>query len=202
MLRLLRSDKVERVELHHMLGQNPPLLTLADRLGVPQEVFIHDYASFCARISLVPLQSYCGEPPVTTCKACVADYGSNLEEDIDPPGLVERSAALFASASRVVVPSADVATRIRRHFPAVRPEVEWLEDDAAIPPPPPTLRPRKSAIFALSVALASKKGYDVLLGCVRDAALRQLRFASRSSGSRKMTSACNGCWSGLHYWTI
>lgn len=172
MLRLLRRDKVERVELHHMLGHDPALFRLADRLGIPQEVFIHDYASFCARISLVPLQSYCGEPPVTTCRACVADYGSNLEEVIDPPALVERSAALLESASRVVVPSADVATRIRRHFPAVRPDIERLEDDSAIPPPPPTAGPVRHICVVGGIGV--EKGYDVLLGCVRDAALRQL----------------------------
>ncbi len=50
--------------------------------GVPHEVFVHDYASFCARIALVPEHSYCGEPPVSGCEACVADHGSNLEEAI------------------------------------------------------------------------------------------------------------------------
>ncbi len=172
LLRLLRGDRVERIELHHMLGQNPDLLTLAERLGVAQEVFIHDYASFCARISLVPAQSYCGEPPVTTCVACVADHGSNLDEPIDPPGLVARSAALFASASRIVVPAADVATRIRRHFPHARPDIEWLEDDEATPPPPHTSG--KIRHLCVVGGIGVEKGYEVLLGCVRDAALRQL----------------------------
>ena len=172
LLRLLRGDRVGRVELHHMLGQHPALLTLAERLGVAQDVFIHDYASFCARISLVPAHSYCGEPPVTTCIACVADHGSNLGEPIDPPALVARSTALLASASRVVVPAVDVATRIRRHFPKVMPEVEWLEDDAATPSPPDLSGPVRH--LCVIGGIGTEKGYDVLLGCVRDAALRRL----------------------------
>ena len=172
LLRLLRGDGIERVELHHMLGQNPTLLTLAERLGVPQEVFIHDYASFCARISLVPAHSYCGEPPIATCVACVADHGSNLDETIEPPDLVARSAALLANAARIIVPAADVATRLRRHFPAVRPEIEWLEDDSAAPVPPPT--PARVRHLCVVGGIGVEKGYEVLLGCVRDAALRQL----------------------------
>ena len=172
LLRLLRADRIERVELHHMLGQNPTLLTLAGRLGVPQEVFIHDYASFCPRITLVPVHSYCGEPPISTCVACVADHGSNLDEAIDPPGLVQRSAALLAGARRIVVPAADVATRLRRHFPSVRPEIEWLEDDAAIPVPLPI--PARVRHLCVVGGIGVEKGYEVLLGCVRDATLRQL----------------------------
>ena len=106
------------MELHHTLGHGPDILELAHRLGVPYEVFVHDYASFCARIALVPEHSYCGEPSVSGCEACVADHGSNLEEDITPTALVARSAAVLATARRVVAPAADVAARIRRHFPA------------------------------------------------------------------------------------
>ena len=172
LLRLLRGDRVRCVELHHTLGHTPEILRLGERLGVPHEVFVHDYASFCARIALVPEHGYCGEPPLAGCEACVADHGSNLEEPIAPAALVARSAVLLAGARRVVAPAADVAARMRRHFPAARLEVAPWEDDGAIPPPPPTRRPVRHVCVVGGIGV--EKGYEVLLGCVRDAAARSL----------------------------
>ncbi len=172
LLRLLRGERVRCVELHHTLGHTPEILRLGERLGVPHEVFVHDYASFCARIALVPEHSYCGEPPLAGCEACIADHGSNLEEAIAPAALVARSAALLAGARRVVAPAADVAARVRRHFPAARLEVTPWEDDVAIPAPPPTRRPVRHVCVVGGIGV--EKGYEVLLACVRDAAARCL----------------------------
>ena len=172
LLDLLRHDGVRTVELHHALGHAPALLELAQRLGAGLEVFVHDYASFCARISLVQRSRYCGEPAVEGCAACVAAHGSNLAEPIAPHALVARSAALFAAADRVVAPSADTAARLRRHFPAVRPVVEPLEDDAAIPAPPVPAGPVRH--LCVVGAIGVEKGYEVLLACVEDAAARAL----------------------------
>ena len=171
LLRLLRADAVARVELHHTLGHPPAILELGERLGVPQEVFVHDYAWFCPRIALVPEHGYCGEPPVSGCEACVADHGSHLEEEIGPAALVARSAALLSAASRVVVPSADVASRMRRHFPGLAPTVSPWEDDSAIPPPRPAGPVRHVVVIG---GIGVEKGYEVLLACVRDAAARRL----------------------------
>ena len=176
LLRLLKQDRVAAVELHHVLGHPPAITELAGRLGVPYDTFVHDYASFCARIALVARDSYCGEPPVETCEACVADNGTKLEEDIGPAALIERSAALLAASRHVVTPAVDVAKRIRRHFPAVHATVSAWEDDALIAPPEPFSRPVRH--ICVVGAIGVEKGYDVLLGCVRDAAARglQLRF--------------------------
>ena len=172
LLRLLKADRPSAVELHHTLGHPPEVLELPGRLGIPYDVYVHDYASFCARIALVPEHAYCGEPPVAACEACVADFGSNLEEDIRPTALVSRSAGLLAGAHRVVTPAADVATRMRRHFPAARLEVAPWEDDNTIPAPPATPRPVRHVCVVGGIGV--EKGLEVLLGCVRDAAARAL----------------------------
>ena len=172
LLRVLRADRVRCVELHHTLGHPPAILELAARLAVPHEVFVHDYASFCARIALVPEHSYCGEPPVSGCEACVADHGSNLEEAIGPAALVARSAEVLAAARRVVAPAADVAARMRRHFPATRLEVMPWEDDSLVESPPPTRRPVRHVCVIGGIGV--EKGFEVLLACVRDAAERGL----------------------------
>jgi glycosyltransferase involved in cell wall biosynthesis len=171
LLRLLRGERVAAVELHHAMGHAPDILQLADRLGVAQAIFVHDYASFCPRIALVPEHAYCGEPPITGCEACIADHGTNLEEDIRPAALVARSAALLASASRIVVPSADVAIRMRRHFPGIHPQIVPWEDDTEIAAPPPVRRIRHVCVIG---AIGVEKGFERLLGCVRDAAARKL----------------------------
>ena len=169
--RLLQADRPTHVELHHTLGHHPAALGLAARLGVPHEVHVHDYAWFCPRIALVPEHAYCGEPAISGCEGCVADHGSNIEEPIPVAALVERSARLLGAARRVVAPSPDVASRIRRHFPQARPVVLPWEDDAAIAPPK---LPRSIRHVCVIGAIGIEKGFEVLLACVRDAARRAL----------------------------
>lgn len=166
---LLRGERPGHVELHHLLGHHPALLGLAAALGVPWDVYVHDYAWFCPRIALVQGGRYCGEPDVAGCEACVADFGSNLEEAITVPALLARSAAVLGGARRVVAPSRDAAVRIGRHFPGVSPVVEGWERDG--PGPVAGGRVRRVCVVG---GIGVEKGYDVLLGCVRDARARGL----------------------------
>ncbi len=172
--RLLRPDRVRRVELHHQLGHHAGITGLARLLRVPQHAVIHDYAGFCPRIALVSTnRRYCGEPDLRGCEDCIADLGSNLEEDVPVAALVARTAAVLAGAGQVIAPSADAAARIRRHFPDVRPVVQPWEDDGALPPldPVPAGPVRRVCVVG---ALGLEKGYEVLLDCVRDARRRGL----------------------------
>jgi len=172
--RLLRPDRVRRVELHHQLGHHAAVTGLARLLRAPQHAVIHDYAGFCPRIALVSTnRRYCGEPDLQGCEDCIADLGSNLEEDVPVAALVARTAAVLAGAAQVVAPSGDAAARIRRHFPDVRPLVQPWEDDGALPPldPAPAGPVRRVCIVG---ALGLEKGYEVLLDCARDARRRGL----------------------------
>jgi GT2 family glycosyltransferase len=171
LVKLLRAARPTHVELHHTLGHDPAIHDLAGRLGVPQDIYWHDYAWFCPRIALVPEHSYCGEPPISGCEACIADHGSNLEEDISVAALVTRSATILRSARRVVAPAVDVANRIQRHFPGVQPGITPWEDDFAIPPPPQPSRIQHVCVIG---GIGVEKGFETLLACVRDAARRQL----------------------------
>jgi GT2 family glycosyltransferase/glycosyltransferase involved in cell wall biosynthesis len=177
--RLLAADRPHHVEIHHLLGHDHAVMELAARLGVPQDVVVHDYLWFCPRIALVGAdRRYCGEPDLRACEACIADAGSNLEEEIGVRDLVARSAADLGQARRVIAPSPDAAARIRRHFPAIRPVAQAWEDDAALAPPPrvqlgalpPGLRRR----VLIPGAIGAEKGYDVLIACARDAHARDL----------------------------
>jgi len=172
--RLLRADRVHRVEVHHHLGHQPGIGAIAKLLRAPTHAFIHDYARFCPRIALVGTnRGYCGEPDTEGCEACIADLGSKLKDGLTVPALIARSAAELAAAELVIAPSADAATRIRRHFPAVRPVVRPWEDDAILPPPD-AAAPGAARHVCVIGAIGLEKGYDVLLACARDARRRGL----------------------------
>jgi glycosyltransferase involved in cell wall biosynthesis len=176
--RLLRADRVTAVEVHHLLGHSHAVLRLAAMLGVPTDMHVHDYALFCPRITLVGRDGrYCGEPEdPSVCDACVADLGRNTEEVIGVAALRDRSAADLAAVRRVVVPSDDAAARLRRHFPAVTPEVEPHEDDGVGLPRArrPSLKRAARRRVCVIGGIGTEKGYDVLLACARDAASRNL----------------------------
>ncbi|HEX3347358.1 MAG TPA: glycosyltransferase [Acetobacteraceae bacterium] len=174
LLVLLRRERVQSVELHHMLGHHPALLDLAARLGVPQDTIVHDYALVCPRVSFIGAERrYCGEPPDSAvCDACIADAGSALEEDIGVAALRARSASLLAASRRVIAPSRDTAMRIIRYFPDARPEVVMHEDDETLPPVAVRVAgPQRVCVLG---GIGIEKGYDVLLACARDAAARRL----------------------------
>ena len=186
LLALLSGEGPLHAEWHHLLGHHPSVRELCARLGIPCDIYIHDYSSFCERIALVgPAARYCGEPDIAGCDACIASQGSHLGEPISPAGLWRRSDAELRGARQVTAPSEDAARRIARHFPGIRPQVTGWEDDepgltltqfsgtarmpAALQAPAP-LRARVCVIGGIGI----EKGYQVLLDCLRDAAVRAL----------------------------
>jgi GT2 family glycosyltransferase len=175
---LLRRDRPDHLELHHQLGHPHAILGLAPRLGLPMDIYVHDYASICPRVTLVTVSKrYCGEPDHRVCEACVADLGSRLREDIAVVALRQRTAIDFSAARRVVVPSAEVAMRLRRYLPDLQAEVEPWGDDTHWPRARPRDRTRPGQSrrrVAIIGAIGVEKGYEIILGCARDAAQRDL----------------------------
>ena len=176
--RLLRADRPGVLEVHHLLGHDHGIMGVAKLLGIPTEMHVHDYAVFCPRITLVGREGrYCGEPEDdAVCEACIADIGRSDEQLLSVAALRARSAADLATARRVVVPSGDVALRLRRHFPGVAAEQAPLDDDRDLPPMTPIGErlPRRICVVG---AIGPEKGYDILLACARDAAARNLPLA-------------------------
>jgi GT2 family glycosyltransferase/glycosyltransferase involved in cell wall biosynthesis len=186
--RLLRRERPDHVELHHQLGHHHDLLSLPALLGVPLDIFVHDYATICPRVTLVTVSNrYCGEPEAVQCEACIADLGSRLREEIPVVDLRRRTAADLAAARQVVFPSSDTEKRLRRYVPGLRGVVTPWEAEAS-----PVFK-RLSASggmrgdgrrhsrpggqrrrVAVIGAIGTEKGYDVILDCARDAARRNL----------------------------
>jgi glycosyltransferase involved in cell wall biosynthesis len=176
--RLLKADHPVRAEVHHMIGHDHELMGLFRRLGIPYEIFVHDYSWLCPRVTLIgPERRYCGEPDMAGCEACVADAGPMNEEDTPPRQLRERSAIEMTGASGVVVPSKDVAVRLKRHLPSVEPRiVEWENDRLLSPPHPWVLAADGIRRVCIIGAIGIDKGYDILLACARDVAKRKLNL--------------------------
>jgi GT2 family glycosyltransferase len=176
LVRLLRAAKSETIEAHHLADYPAAVYDLITRLGIPYDVYVHDYAWFCPRVSLVAAHGrYCGEPDLRGCQACIADNGHFLREDIAVATLRDRSAAFLGAARQVIVPSDDAGTRMRRHFRGLTTTTVPHDDDAsirplAVPPAAVSGRQRVCVVGAIGV----HKGYEVLLACARDAAERDL----------------------------
>jgi glycosyltransferase involved in cell wall biosynthesis len=172
--RWLAREHPVGIELHHLVGHHPVIIELIAALGVPYELYVHDYAWLCGRVALVgPANRYCGEPDLPQCERCVAKGGNLIEEDITVAALRRRSAKLLAGAQCVVVPSEDARARIRRHFPSIRPMVQPHEDDVAMEDPPPSLATHAFRVCVIG-AIGVHKGFRVLLDCARDARARDL----------------------------
>ena len=174
----LEADRPVRAEVHHMTGHSHLLFDLFSRLGIPYQIVVHDYSWFCPRISLIDgNRRYCGEPGVAECESCVAAAGPLNDENILPGALRERSATEMAGASAVIVPSDDVAIRMRRHFSLCQPKVIHWQDDARLPPPDPSPTASDGVRRVCVIgAIGFEKGYDVLLACARDASDRGLNL--------------------------
>jgi GT2 family glycosyltransferase/glycosyltransferase involved in cell wall biosynthesis len=175
---LLRTEQTRRVEIHHLLGHAPEVARLSELLGVPMVVHIHDYAWLCPRISLLGREGHhCSEPAPVACGECVDDLGVPRGMPREATVLRQRSAATLERAGRVLVSCQDAADRIRRHFPVIIPEIRPWEAQLGLAErsSTPAVSPRDSvATIGLVGAIGPEKGYEVLLACARNAALRSL----------------------------
>jgi GT2 family glycosyltransferase len=172
---LLTALPLQAIEIQHFLHLDARVIEAVRALPLPYDVYVHDYAWICPRVTLIDGSGrYCGEPAVSVCQVCVRRNGSNLGEAISVPALRSRSERWLRSARRVIAPSADTAARLQRHFPdlavAVRPHAPTVPP-AARPPRPADRRVIRVALLG---GIGDHKGYRVLLACARDARARRL----------------------------
>ncbi len=175
LLTLLKTRRLDHLEVHHFLQLDPRLMDQLLTLNAPVDVQIHDYAWLCPQITLIDASGrYCGEQGLAACRACVKKIGSEIGERLSVPALRERSTRWLARARHIKVPTHDTQVRYQRYFPKSSFQVEAL---GATPPsgsPPPFPASRLKVRVALVGAIGAYKGYEVLLQCARDAAKRDL----------------------------
>lgn len=70
---MLRHIGVCHAHYHHLLGVNPEIMLIPERLGITYDFTAHDYYTACPQIALVDIEhNYCGEQGLAQCTACLA----------------------------------------------------------------------------------------------------------------------------------
>ena len=167
---------LSHVEIHHFLGLPPEALELATGLGVPFDLYVHDYLWICPRVTLIGGDGkYCGEPAVSACEKCVQLHGGAVEESLTVEGLRERSARILSKARKVIAPSDDTRHRFARYFPDV--EIVVTPWEKAVEPMKNVARSREGPVrVAVIGAIGIQKGHQVLVDCAKDAQRRGLEL--------------------------
>lgn len=182
LVEMLKALGVIRVHFHHWLGFDASVLNLAPRLGVAQDVTLHDYYAVCPQISMSGTDNrYCGEGEQCLCYSPEqpASNGLSIAE------WRERHAAWLLASERVITPSHDTATRIKRYIPDLDITVAVHPDQEKTAYPSPTWKaPDKSAPLRVAVigALSAIKGADVLESVALEASKRGLNIEFKLFG--------------------
>lgn len=180
MLSFLNKMAPALVEIHHMVGHAPIMHNLARDLDVSSDVYVHDYAWFCPRVTLLSFgDRYCGEPDLKACQKCVSRLGDLTGANLPVAALMARSAEMLRVARRVVAPCIDTAQRMMRHFDDVPVVVSKPNDLPISEIHTPTSRVENATVRICVVgAIGKEKGFDILLALARYAqrAHRALRI--------------------------
>jgi GT2 family glycosyltransferase len=164
---------IEQIEFHHFLDLPPRLVEAVLGLNIPYNVYIHDYAWLCTRVTMLTSDvRFCAEPPLEACARCGASEDARIEPAISIPALRRRSGTWLREARSVIAPSRDTQQRIERYFPGLAVEVAGWE--APTDAPPSQVAPRAVTKVAVIGAIGEHKGYNVLKSCAEDAAARAL----------------------------
>src|SRR5205085_4120166 len=136
---------------------------------------LHDYYPVCPQYHLVTAEGrYCGEPAASGCAACITERPNRWNFDIaNWRGTFEH---FLGAADRVIAPSADVAKRIRRYFPARAISV-WPHPEVDQHSLPAVVR------VVILGNLSPEKGLRVVAACAQEAKLRALPLNFRVLGS-------------------
>lgn len=172
---MLREIGVARLHFHHVHGLPQSILDLPREVGVPYDCTLHDYFAICPQYHLTDERGrYCGEPDREGCETCLAHRHAQWPLDIAAWRAL--FGAFLARADRVIAPSHDVETRIRRYFPAL-PILVW-------PHPENPIRVPAAPFCVVTLGnLSPEKGLDVVAACARDAKTRNLPLTFRVLGA-------------------
>jgi glycosyltransferase involved in cell wall biosynthesis len=166
----LRYFGVNRVHIHHILGQEMILRLMIERLLVSFDITIHDYYLVCPQIHLYTPGSthYCGELGEKQCDQCIARGNNFGARDIRE---WRTSHAWFVeNAQRVICPSRDVKDRIIKYYPSANlvlaPHEATTSDVWIVKARPLSVgQPLRVALLGHLVA---HKGRETVEACLKD----------------------------------
>lgn len=173
LLAFLREIGIVHVHFHHILGLDPEMMRIPERLGVPYDFTAHDYYTACPQIALVTsAKAYCGEQGTAQCNTCLEKRPTPTGENILDWRL--RHKLFLAGASNVLTPSRDAARRLVRYFPTARirlaPHLD-IEAGSIMPKPaPPPISEHAHLRVLVIGAVGEIKGADILEATALEAA--------------------------------
>ena len=170
----LHEIGVARLHFHHVHGLPQSILDLPQAAGIAYDCTLHDYFAICPQYHLADERGrYCGEPDAAGCAACIARRPAQWNLDIGAWRAV--LGEFLRGAERVIAPSQDAATRMRRYLPTLAVDV-WPHPEVAPARPPAIIR-----VVTLG-NLSPEKGLHVVAACAEDARVRGLPMAFRVLG--------------------
>lgn len=121
LVQLLKEYHVELIHVEHLLDAESYMLSMHKELQVPLVVTLHDYYFACPFIKLTNENDiYCeeqGEKPCNECLARRGFYSATLKKQIkDIIEWREHWRSFLQEASLIIVPSQDMARRIKKYF--------------------------------------------------------------------------------------
>lgn len=192
LLVFLQNRKIACFEVHHFAGHHVKIRHLLQDLGIAYDMYLHDYMSFCPRISLVNADGvYCQEPSkLSVCQKCIGKEHFDEAEPIKMKKWIARSTQELGAARSIIVPSEDTAKRIAHHFPKIKGiKARDLENDRAdlsleqlayfsqmsIPDQDKHLK-KSYCRFRVCIigAIGIEKGFNIVQGLVKDSNERDL----------------------------
>ena len=125
LIETLKSLHIIHLHYHHTIQFDKTIWKLPKVLNTAYDVTLHDYYTVCPRVNFVnDSETYCGEPDVKTCNACIQNQGVHKlsllkEDDFDADIEVWRKFFFekLKNARKVIVPSQDTKQRILNYFP-------------------------------------------------------------------------------------
>ena len=170
-----RRRRVVRLVINHVIDRPREMLdwikSLSSLLDCPYDVVLHDYYALCPRVNMVTGSSeFCDAAPVEVCAGCIGRYGSDVSE-VEPYAWRRDFLAFLNHADRIIVPSGDLAARMRSRLPSKSIVIWQPESDDGLPSERTPLLRADEPLRVLAIgALSVPKGVRVLRALAGQAA--------------------------------
>jgi GT2 family glycosyltransferase/glycosyltransferase involved in cell wall biosynthesis len=184
LVRLLKQTGITRIHFHHFVELAEAVMALPVDLDVDYDFSAHDYFTICPLYNLVSKDGrYCREPDEESCAECLSQHDAFAGVDISE--WRARWSDIINGADRVIVPSNDVATRLKRYYP----EADYVclphPEAAEAPGYEGEHLPRHEVKVLVLGELSLAKGARMLEACALDARERNLPLCFRVLGWRR-----------------
>jgi glycosyltransferase involved in cell wall biosynthesis len=118
----LQAADFKKAQIHGIANWPFEVFELVKKLGIAYDVLLTDYSGFCLRRNLLQDREIVCQIPKEeqVCLDCVALYGSTLRGEQSPREHRAGMLSLFASASKVYIPTQFAIGLYQAYFPTIK----------------------------------------------------------------------------------